>query len=224
MLKKILQDTFESFFLKSCVHFITSLNIYILKSTIKKTHQKLILIFMEITTFSTKFLYIYYQFLSNYFIKITPHEILFRIAEPVIQQPHISNLENSCFQLIEQWPLTRSLKEDKYFRKQKLAIILFYYSKYIAYIKISRKTREKNQSFLSIVKRAYTIDSHRLDESFCFHIIVIWWQVEGGRGRLYWRNESFKVNDFTISNNDFYGFKCFQLIRLCADSGLPIIM
>lgn len=182
---------------------------------------------MEITTFSTKFLYIYCQFLSNYFIKITPHEIRNTVSNRRANYSTATYIQSRKFlfsTLIEQWPLTRSLKEDKYFRKQKLAIILFYYSKYIAYIKISRKTREKNQSFLSIVKRAYTIDSHRLDESFCFHVIVIWWQVEGGRGRLYWRNESFKVNDFTISNNDFYGFKCFQLIRLCADSGLPIIM
>lgn len=151
----------------------------------KKTHQKLILIFMEITTFSTKFLYIYCQFLSNYFIKITSHEIRNTVSNRRANYSHIQSRKFLFSTLIEQWPLTCSLKEDKYFRKQKLAIILFYYSKYIAYIRISRKTREKNQSFLSIVKRAYTIDSHRLDESFCFHVIVVrWWQVGGREGKV----------------------------------------
>lgn len=92
----------------------------------------------------------------------------------------------------------------------------YYYAKYER-ITISRNTREKNQSFLSFV--SVLTQSTRWVILFprnCYSVVA----GGGGRGRLYWRNESFKVNDFTISNNDFYGFQVFPtVIRLCADSG-----
>lgn len=144
--------------------------------------------------------------ISNYFI-LTKY----------IQQSHVQSrkflFSTNSAMLSLSLPLSLEIQREENIFKSWRFLVIITWNWHI----ISRKTREKNSRFFRFSVYTCTINSHRLDESFCFHVIVIrWWQMEGG---LYWRNESFKVNDFTISNNDFYGFKCFQLIRLCADSG-----